>query len=247
MKKYLGLDYGEKTIGVSVSPNGNVAVGLTTLRRSQEDALRPNLKELKAIIREHGITNIVLGNPLHLSGRESERCIKTLAFKDKLNRYFKSIPVELWDERLSTQAVSRVFQAAPKNFNDKIDEMAAVYILQGFLDLANNKRRRKMENINLDPTPHGEESDDNTLVLHDDEGNEIALLVLAFKEQGSTTYFMAVDEEDDEVHLLKSFEEDNDVIFEIVDDEHEDFDQVFEMFKADFEEHGIAIEDIDLD
>ena len=137
--KYLGLDFGDKTMGISVSGHGgNVAVGVTTLRRTNPDELRPNLKELKAIIKEYGITNIVLGYPLHLSGRSSARSEKTLAFKDKLNRYFKSITVELWDERLSTSAVSRVFCGDPKSekkrYEANVDEMAAVYILQGYLD-----------------------------------------------------------------------------------------------------------------
>ena len=137
---YLGLDYGDKTIGVSVSgPSGNVAVGLTTLTRQNETTLRPNLKELKAIIREYNVTTIILGYPKHMDGNDSPRCMKTLAFKDKLNRYFKSVPVELWDERLSTQAVSRVFEGKPSNYKKHVDEMAAVYILQGYLDCKNEK------------------------------------------------------------------------------------------------------------
>ncbi|MCL2286477.1 MAG: Holliday junction resolvase RuvX [Firmicutes bacterium] len=131
----MGLDFGDKTIGVSVSsPSGKVAVGITTLTRQEELALRSSLKALKLIIKEYGITNIVLGYPKHLDGRDSQRCEKTLAFKDKLNRYFKSMPVELWDERLSTRAVSRVFEGTRQQFEKHVDEMAAVYILQGFLD-----------------------------------------------------------------------------------------------------------------
>ena len=133
--RYMGLDFGDKTIGVSVSsPSGKVAVGITTLTRQEELALRSSLKALKLIIKEYGITNIVLGYPKHLDGRDSQRCEKTLAFKDKLNRYFKSMPVELWDERLSTRAVSRVFEGTRQQFEKHVDEMAAVYILQGFLD-----------------------------------------------------------------------------------------------------------------
>jgi len=137
--RYMGLDFGDKTIGVSVSsPSGKVAVGITTLTRKDEVALRPSLKALKDIIKEYGITNIVLGYPRHLDGRDSIRCEKTLAFKDKLNRYFKSMPVELWDERLSTRAVSRVFEGTHQRFKNHVDEMAAVYILQGFLDSRQN-------------------------------------------------------------------------------------------------------------
>jgi len=137
---YLGLDFGDKTIGVSVSsPNGRVATGVTTLTRPTADAIRTNLKELKVIIREYNVTSIVLGYPLHMDGNPSPRSEKTLAFKEKLERYFK-IPTMLWDERLSTRAVSRAFEGSLSNisnrtrFNKHVDEMAAVYILQGYLD-----------------------------------------------------------------------------------------------------------------
>jgi len=131
----LGLDFGDKTIGVAVSSlNNKVALGLTTLRRTTPEALRPNLKELKKIIQEHKVTHILLGYPKHLHGEDSPRCLQTLEFKAKLERYFKSLTVELWDERLSTQAVTRTFEGNAKRYKQHVDEMAAVYILQGFLD-----------------------------------------------------------------------------------------------------------------
>ena len=90
---------------------------------------------------------------------------------------------------------------------------------------------------------------DNILVLHDDEGNEITLEILSSRvdEKDGPTYALAVDEDDTEVILLKCIDEGDDMIFEIVDDEHEDFERVFEMFKDDFETHGIEITDIELD
>ena len=133
--RFLGLDFGDKTIGVSVSNlDGKVATGITTLTRQDEATLRPSLKALKAIVREYNITHIVLGYPKYLDGRDSPRCAKTLLFKDKLSRYLKSITIELWDERLSTRAVSRTFEGNTKQYEKHVDEMAAVYILQGFLD-----------------------------------------------------------------------------------------------------------------
>ena len=137
----LGLDFGDKTIGVAVaSADNRVATGLTTIRRSQPEALRPSINHLSEIINEYHITHIVLGYPINMDGTISLRAEKTLAFKDKLRRNFKSIQVELWDERLSTQAVSRGFftdsKASKKKretYNAHVDEMAAVYILQGFL------------------------------------------------------------------------------------------------------------------
>ena len=125
-------------MGISISDTTcTIATGITTLTRPCKDAVRGNLKELKRIIRTQGITHIVLGYPLLLNGDEGPRCQDTLAFQEKLHRYFKSVQVELWDERLSTQAVNRVFTGKPKDFKTNVDQMAAVYILQGFLDRRN--------------------------------------------------------------------------------------------------------------
>ena len=131
--RFLGLDFGDKTIGVAVAcPDSRVATGVTTLLRDDPLALRASLKALKTFIKSYGITHVVLGYPLYLDGTPSAQSVKTAAFKEKLERYIKTVVVNLWDERLSTQAVSRVISN-----RDKIDEMAAVYILQGYLDARN--------------------------------------------------------------------------------------------------------------
>ena len=245
-RRYMGLDFGDKTIGVSISsPSGKVAIGMTTLTRQDEISLRPNLKALKVIIRESGITDIVLGYPKHLDGRDSPRCNKTIAFKDKLTRYFKYIPVELWDERLSTRAVSRTFEGKRGSFKKHVDEMAAVYILQGFLDNLNLRKRSEsdMEQPMFDST-----GEDAIITLYDEDGNEVEMQVLASRQEGDSTYLLVVEEDEDEdsseVILFKLIEDgDNDTIFEMVDEEHEDFDRVFELFKEDYAALGIEVED----
>jgi len=131
---FLGLDYGDKTIGVAMSLNGRVATGVTTLDRRGPGAYRSSLKDLKTIINQNLITHIVLGYPKHMNGEDSPRCERTLAFKEKLERYIKRITVVLWDERLSTRAVGRVFEGKSARYEQHVDEMAAVYILQGYLD-----------------------------------------------------------------------------------------------------------------
>ncbi|MCL2362914.1 MAG: Holliday junction resolvase RuvX [Defluviitaleaceae bacterium] len=143
-KRYIGLDYGEKTIGIALScPEAKVATGMTTLRRLDEAALRPNINSLREIIREYGITDIILGYPLNMDGSISVRAEKTLAFRDKLKRNFKSIDISLWDERLSTSAVTHAFNSGydskgskkrKETYRAHVDEMAAVYILQGYLN-----------------------------------------------------------------------------------------------------------------
>ena len=232
--KFIGLDFGDKTIGVSVSgPDNKTAVGVTTIKRQDETAFRPALKALKEIIREYGATDIVLGYPMHLDGSDSPRCKKTLEFKDKLNRYFKSIPVQLWDERLSTRAVTRVFDGKRNRLKNHVDEMAAVYILQGYLDNRNGE-------IEL-------ENDDNTIVLFDDDGNEIKMEILSSRIDGGVTYLLAVEDDDDaEVMLFKLTEDDEDTIFELVDEEDDDFDHVFELFKEDYKTLGIEIDEIEI-
>jgi len=140
--RYIGLDYGEKTIGVALGcPESRVATGLTTITRDHEVALRLSINQLREIITKYSITNIILGYPVHMDGSISPRAEKTMAFRDKLQRNFKSIKITLWDERLSTQAVTRAFYSDTKQRSKKqretyrthVDEMAAVYILQGFL------------------------------------------------------------------------------------------------------------------
>ena len=137
MARYIGLDYGSKTLGIAVSSPENVtALGVKTLFHKDDQTIRPLMKGLKPIIKEYGVTHAVLGYPRLANGSEGERCRLVLVFKEKLERYFKSLTVELWDERFSTAAVSRVTGSAEKHH---IDEMSAVYILQGFLDYLNQE------------------------------------------------------------------------------------------------------------
>ena len=242
MERFIGLDYGDTTIGVAVSsPDGRVSVGVTTLRRTDADALRPSLKALKSIISEYGATCFVLGYPKNMDGTESARCEKTKAFGDKLGRYFKSIPVVLWDERLSTKAVGRVFHGKSERYKQHVDEMAAVYILQGYLDFMKNKEE-VMENEQFEF-----ENDDDSIVLVDDDGDELPLQILSSREdEGGVVYVLAADDEEGMVsHFKLQPAGDDEVIFELIDDEHEDFKRVFEMFKDDYESLGIDVEDIE--
>ena len=139
--RIVGLDFGDKTIGVAVSdPLGIMALGLETIRRDRENALKPSIRRLAEIIRQYeSVEAIVLGFPKNMNNTLGERCTKTLAFKEKLNRNFKDIPVVLWDERLSTAGARRTLSG---HVQEKlvIDEMAAVFILQGYIDYRNNNK-----------------------------------------------------------------------------------------------------------
>ncbi len=136
--RILGLDYGDKTIGVAVSdPFGWTAQGVEIIRRTNENEYKKSLSRIAELIAQYEVEKIVLGFPKNMDNTEGPRCEKTRAFKERLEKRFQNIPVILWDERMSTIAAERslleadMSRAKRKNV---IDKMAAVHILQGFLD-----------------------------------------------------------------------------------------------------------------
>lgn len=134
--KIIGLDVGSKTIGVAVSdPFGWTAQGITTIKWNEID-IRSADPTLKEIIRTHEIGKAVIGLPKHMNGSVGKRGQASIAFAEHLEKVHK-IPAVLWDERLSTVAAERVLLEADvsrKNRKKVIDKVAAVMILQGFLD-----------------------------------------------------------------------------------------------------------------
>jgi putative Holliday junction resolvase len=237
--RFLGLDFGQATIGVAVSdPDGRVATGLTTLRRDAPEALRANLRALKTIIREYGVGTLVLGYPKNMDNTLSERCSETLVFKEKLERFFKNVPVTLWDERLSTRAVSRVFSGGKKRYDAYVDEMAAVYILQGFLNYQNNTNMEAfMEN----------EREDTTITMYDEIGRETHFDILAAKKIGDDLYWLLSEQTENEdeaevFHYKCILTNADEMTFELIDDEHDEFENMLELFKEDYIELGIEID-----
>jgi len=132
----LGLDVGSKTIGVAVSDLLHVtAQGLTTLIWDEHDMTTAD-KELAEIISEYDISKIVIGLPKHMDGSKSDRGEISSIYANRLERIFK-VPTVLIDERLSTVAAERTLLLADvsrKKRKDVIDKMAAVWILQSYLD-----------------------------------------------------------------------------------------------------------------
>lgn len=135
--RILGLDFGMKTIGVAVSdPLGWTAQGVEIIRREDENNLKASMERLKTICDEYSIEQIVLGCPKNMNNTEGERVKKTIAFKKRIKKELK-LPVKMWDERLSTVAAERdLIEADVSRAKRKlvIDKMAAVFILQGYLD-----------------------------------------------------------------------------------------------------------------
>ncbi|QRK13363.1 Holliday junction resolvase RuvX [Archangium violaceum] len=130
----LGLDVGTKTIGVAASDAlGLTAQTVTTIRRT---SLKADLAALVKLVREYEAERFVVGLPLNMDGSEGPRAEATRKFVDTLTQA-TGLPVELWDERLSTVAAQRTLLEADLSRakrREVIDQMAAQFILQGWLD-----------------------------------------------------------------------------------------------------------------
>ncbi|HLR52006.1 MAG TPA: Holliday junction resolvase RuvX [Candidatus Avamphibacillus sp.] len=137
--KILGLDVGSKTIGVAVSDAlGWTAQGLTTISWDENNMTSAD-DELEDIINEHDIGKAVIGLPKNMNGTIGERGEIAKIYASRFERVHQ-IPVVLWDERLTTVAAERVLLEADVSRNKRkqvIDKMAAVMILQGYLDQFN--------------------------------------------------------------------------------------------------------------
>jgi putative holliday junction resolvase len=132
--RLLGLDVGTKTIGLALSDTRLViASPLDTIRRRR---FRDDMATLFGEIDRHGVGGVVIGLPLALDGRDSPRTQSVRAFARNLLA-LRDLPALLWDERLSTAAVTREMIAADmtrKRRAEIVDKVAAAYILQGCLD-----------------------------------------------------------------------------------------------------------------
>lgn len=130
----LGLDVGTKTVGVALSDELRlIAQSLTTIRRTN---LRADLDALRTICRDQQVDRVIIGLPLNMNGTEGPRAEASRAFGDALTRAL-DLPVEYWDERLSTVAAERALLEADlsrRRRREVIDRVAASLILQGWLD-----------------------------------------------------------------------------------------------------------------
>lgn len=135
--RILGLDFGSKTVGVAVSDGLLLtAQGVEIVRRQSPNKLRQTLARIESLVAEYEVDRIVLGYPKNMNNTEGERCEKTKEFKEMLERR-TGLPVILWDERLTTVAADNYMMEAGIRREDRksyVDEIAAVFILQGYLD-----------------------------------------------------------------------------------------------------------------
>ena len=140
--RIMGLDFGSKTVGVAISdPLLVTAQGIEIIRRKEENKLRRTLARIEELIVEYGVSEIVLGLPKHMNNSLGERAELSLEFKDKLERR-TGLPVTMWDERLTTVAADRAMMEAGirrEHRGEYVDQIAAVLILQGYLDYLASK------------------------------------------------------------------------------------------------------------
>ena len=142
--RIMGLDFGSKTVGVAISdPLFITAQGIEIIRRKDENKLRQTLARIEELIQEYEVEEIVLGLPKNMNDTAGPRAVITMEFKEKLERR-TGLMVHTWDERLTTVAADKAMMEAGirrEKRKDYVDKIAAVFILQGFLDY----RKRKQE------------------------------------------------------------------------------------------------------
>ena len=136
------MDFGSKTVGVAISdPLLVTAQGIEIIRRKEENKLRRTLARIEELIVAYEVSEIVLGFPKHMNNSLGERAELSLAFKDKLERR-TGLPVTMWDERLTTVAADKAMMEAgirQEHRGEYVDKIAAVLILQGYLDCLASK------------------------------------------------------------------------------------------------------------
>lgn len=143
--RIMGLDYGSKTVGVAISDQLLLtAQGKEIIRRERENKLRQTLARIETLITENDVKKLVLGCPKNMDGSEGDRVEKTREFQEMLERR-TGLEVILWDERLTTVAADRYMTEAGirrENRKQYVDEIAAVFILQGYLDCLRNQKKQ---------------------------------------------------------------------------------------------------------
>ncbi len=142
----MGLDYGSVTVGVAISDELLItAQGIETIHRKQENKLRQTLARIEELIKVYDVERIVLGYPKNMNNTIGERAIKSEEFAERL-RNRTGLEVILWDERLTTVAAHQILDLGDVKVKDRkkvVDKIAAVLILQGYLDLLSQQRENR--------------------------------------------------------------------------------------------------------
>lgn len=141
--RIMGLDYGSVTVGVAISDALLLtAQGIEVIRRKQPDKLRQTLARIEELAKEYEVECIVLGYPKNMNNTIGERAEKSEEFAEMLRRR-TGLEVVLWDERLTTVAAHQALIEGDVRREDRakvVDKVAAVFILQGYLDKLSMER-----------------------------------------------------------------------------------------------------------
>ncbi|MBO5461616.1 MAG: Holliday junction resolvase RuvX [Ruminococcus sp.] len=141
--RIMGLDYGTKTVGVAISDALLLtAQGIETIERKEENKLRRTCARIEELIKEYEVDRIVLGFPKHMNNDIGERAKKSAEFGEMLKKRI-GLEVIMWDERMTTISAERVLiesDVRRENRKKYIDKIAAVFILQGYLDSLSIKK-----------------------------------------------------------------------------------------------------------
>jgi len=253
----LGLDYGDRRIGVAVSDGlGLTASGLLVLERKNPIDHKACIEAIVSIVSEYTASTIVLGFPKNMDGSEGANCQKVRLFADKLKKFLPDIQIEFYDERLSTSRALQIFHeqgtTAKKRGSGSIDKKAAEVILQGFLDAnrtntIEKKENKKMANVNDDSIFEMDDEEMEMLVVTDDEGNELEYIIIdEFPHKGANYLVMMlasdIDVDEPEAAIFKQIPTDDEDEFAFEEITEEEYDELEEMLKKRLEEAGIDLE-----
>ncbi len=140
--RIMGLDYGAITVGVAISDELLLtAQAIEVIRRKQENKLRQTYARIEALAQQYDVEEIVVGYPKNMDNSIGERAVKSEEFAENIKRR-TGLTVTLWDERLTTVAAHQVLKESGigrKQTAAVVDKLAAVFILQGYLDLRRQK------------------------------------------------------------------------------------------------------------
>jgi len=248
--RILGLDYGDKRVGVAISdPLGWTAGGLPTISRKNPVDHKSTIEEIGKLLHKYQVKKIVLGLPKNMDGTEGENCRKVQAFAKQLGKVYPDVAIDFFDERLSTASALQTFDLMGASGDAKrknVDKMAAQIILQGYLDRAalnkRNEEKKAMADMDLNIDTDLEEMEVETIVMTDDEGNEIEYIIIDEFEQDGTTFLVMIDAEEienDEVEAVifkqVGTDEENFVYEEISEDEYAKLEPMLKDRLADFD------------
>ena len=135
----VGLDLGEKTIGIAVSDQSLIIA--TPLKTISRKGIKKDLIKLSEILKEYNIGGFVMGLPISLDGTENKQTLKVIKMGDEIKNYFV-VPIDYFDERFSSDVIFKEMRKANlsrSKIKNKIDQQAAAYILQGYLEKHRNK------------------------------------------------------------------------------------------------------------